>query len=162
MFASIEYETMKYNLQWYFARQIKSFYEIFLSTPQDVKWKWHVFADNNGEQHPGKKVESPLAYRPPMYIVIHYSERERRMKFFQEKMAYLHMVWHDLDIKGYMKPCFRRIEQKVLRLTGIDICILMNVIGKRRFLTCVSKESSSKRLVKHFLHHQSCLPPLLI
>ena len=38
----------------------------------------------------------------------------------------------------------------------------MNVIGKSRFLTSVSEESSSKRSIEHSLHHAACILPLFI
>lgn len=71
-------------------------------------------------------------------------------------------MWHDFNIKGYMKPCFRLIKQEVLGFTGVDICILMNMISKSRFLTSISEESSSKRTVEHSFHYETCFLPLLI
>lgn len=76
--------------------------------------------------------------------------------------TYLHMMWHNLNIEGCMKPCFRWIEQKILWLTGIDIRILMNMICKTRFLTFIRKECGSKRAIKHSLHLVAGLTPAVI
>lgn len=71
-------------------------------------------------------------------------------------------MWHDFDIKWNMKPCFWWVQQKVLCLTGINICISMNMICKSRFLTSIGQECGSKWFIEHFLHHPACLLPFLI
>lgn len=61
-----------------------------------------------------------------------------------------------------MKPSLRWVVQKVLGLTSIDICILMNVVSKSRFLTSISEERSSKRFIEHSLHFVASLLSLVI
>lgn len=70
--------------------------------------------------------------------------------------AYLDMMWHDLDIVRNVKPSFRSVEQKVLRLAGVHVCVLVDVIRECWFLTSVCDKCSSERSVEHLFHCVSC------
>lgn len=74
----------------------------------------------------------------------------------------LRIMWHNFYVMRWMEPWFRGIWQEVLELAGVDIGILMNVIGKWWFFSCVCEECCTKRAIKQISHPRSTLVPFCI
>lgn len=96
------------------------------------------------------------------YLNIYQNKLNRWIPHKWANLSYLCIMWHDLYVVRWMKPWFRGIWQEVLELAGVDICILMNVIGKWWFLSCVCKECCTKRTIKQISHARSTLTPFCI